>query len=850
MTIRPSPGSGCRTFRIQVTSLGDNGNPQPPAGDNWYSLYTTVTLSVTSPYQSWTCTGYIGTGDIGSGPETSFQVTVTQASTIIWNWQYAGNQLSLGVISAFGTPTPTGLSLYTPGQQVTASVQASITVDGDTYACIGYAGTGSVPVAGTGNSVTFTILQNSTVTWNWQKQGGGTNLLTINSPFPPLPGYTRLYDDELIDVSAQSPVEGDGYRWVCTGFTSTGSSIQAPSTASSFSFTITRNTTINFLWDIYYRLDVTSGDGDELYGDPQLSIGGGPNQPVSAESWWSTDMPFRLSVTTPYTPEGASGVRYTCLGWEGVGNIPQDDTSTSEVVFFLDQPTHITFLWETQYKFTVYNPRNLPGPSPSVGTYWHPEGTVINGSCIDSIGYYTSMGYEATGSLTSSSTSSFQFTINAPTTVEWIWQLNLPDFITSETLDDNTTGLYTSLAREPQTGYPWIAYFDSVPGDLVVMNWDGSQWIKQTVATIGTTGQYASLVLDNQLHPHIAYYDATEGDLWYANWTGVNWERILVDADGDVGRYASISLITTPNGIVPAIAYYDDTNGILKYAQLSGSGFAVQDVTAPAQGDRGKYCSLAFDGFQNVPSIAYYDASEGDLMFATRIGGVWFSEVVSSVGDVGRFASLSFNADNEPGIAYYDLTNRDLKFILKSGNNWLTPVDVDSAGDVGQFCSLKFTATNIPMISYADYGRESLKFAFFTGVEWVTQVLDDQGTNVGWYTSLGLDAFGNPGISYATATQVRYKAVETPTEPQNPGDNNNIGTDGGGGGGCFVATSAFGTMASGAVQTLCSVRDSGLNSAIPGSALVSLYYAVSPTVADRMRMSASSRALVRALLSE
>lgn len=838
-------------FSIHVTSLGNNGNPSPIAGTTWYPAFTQVTLSVTTPYQSWDCTGYAGSGDIGTGTETSFTITVTQPSTIIWNWEYSGGlKLSFAVITSFGTPSPSGITLWDPGQQVTASVQATIVVGGVTYVCSGYTGTGSVPAVSppNANSVTFTILVNSSITWNWVTQGGGTNQLIINSPFPPLPGYTRLFGTEYVDVSAQSPVEGDGYRWICTGFSQKyGSPITAPSTASSFRFLITANTEIDFLWEIYYRLTVVSGVGDVLYGEPQLSVGGGSDIPVQKETWWSNNMPFVMTVTTPYIPLGATGVRYTCTGWDGTGNIPQTDNTTSSVALFMNQPARITFNWQTEYLLTILNPRNLPGPSPSVGSYWLAEGTAVTGNCIRTTGYYTCVGFNASGSLTNSANINFNFAINTPTTVEWLWQLNLPSFADTMDVELSTTGLYTALARETPSGLPWIAYFDSDFGDLIVANYNGTTWNKRSVATIGTVGQYATIVLDNRNYPHIAYYNSTDGDLYYATWTGVNWQIILVDGDGDVGQYASISLITTPSGIVPAIAYYDATKKMLKYAERSGDGFSKQDVTAIGN-DRGKFCSLGFDGFRNIPSIAYYDATTGDLMYATRIGGVWNSVVVSSEGDVGRFASLSFNADNLPGIAYYDLTNRDLKFIQKTADAWLSPVTVDSDGDVGQFCSLRFTTTNIPMISYSDYGRERLKFAYFNGVQWVTMVLDSTGNNVGWYTSLALDLNGNPGISYATANSIRYKYIAPAAGTQDPTGGGVVITPSSGG--CFIATSAFGTISAASVNSLCNVRDNSLMSFTSGSSIVSLYYAVSPAIANEMRNASGVRALARALLTE
>ncbi|RKY17016.1 MAG: hypothetical protein DRP90_07180, partial [Planctomycetota bacterium] len=76
---------------------------------------------------------------------------------------------------------------------------------------------------------------------------------------------------------------------------------------------------------------------------------------------------------------------------------------------------------------------------------------------------------------------------------------------------------------------------------------------------------------------------------------------------------------------------------------------------------------------------------------------------------------------------------------------------------------------------------------------------------------------------------------------------NEPGTRGdGGGGGCFVATSAFGSYSAGIVEELCTVRDAALSASLGGDALVGLYYAVSPGVAARM--SESVRAIVRSLL--
>jgi hypothetical protein len=56
---------------------------------------------------------------------------------------------------------------YNSGSSVTASVNDYVTEEGEDWVCIGWTGTGSVPSSGSGTSVTFTITQDSSITWLW-----------------------------------------------------------------------------------------------------------------------------------------------------------------------------------------------------------------------------------------------------------------------------------------------------------------------------------------------------------------------------------------------------------------------------------------------------------------------------------------------------------------------------------------------------------------------------------------------------------------------------------------------------------------------------------------------------------
>jgi hypothetical protein len=69
----------------------------------------------------------------------------------------------LTVVSAYDSPNPSGTTMYTKGTTVTASVTSPA---GNEF-CTGWTGTGSTPPSGATRTVTFTITQASTITWNW-----------------------------------------------------------------------------------------------------------------------------------------------------------------------------------------------------------------------------------------------------------------------------------------------------------------------------------------------------------------------------------------------------------------------------------------------------------------------------------------------------------------------------------------------------------------------------------------------------------------------------------------------------------------------------------------------------------
>jgi hypothetical protein len=395
-----------------VTS--DHDSPVPNVGHNSYSSGSSVVCSVTSPVTEgnfvWTCTGYTGTGSVPNGTNTSVAFTITQNSTVTWNWnstplQY---QLVVGVVgngstvpsgaqmhnagtvisvnatagsgsvlshwlldgnnngsanpftitmnsnhtltavfisnssvvwdllvgSDHGSPVPgVGHNSYNNGSSVTCSVTTPVLDNNTVWTCTGYAGTGSVPSNGNGTSVTFTINQNSTITWNWQGTPVQYQLLIVvnGTGFtnPPMGNYNYNVGI-VVSVSATA-----NSGWVFSHWLLDGNNVGS---TNPLNVTMNANHALTAVFiPVQWDLFVASAHDTPV--------------PAVGDNFYNDGSSVTCSVTSPLT-EGST--IWTCVGYNGTGSFPSSGVGSS-VTFTITQNSTITWNWNSSPSSYIFS---------------------------------------------------------------------------------------------------------------------------------------------------------------------------------------------------------------------------------------------------------------------------------------------------------------------------------------------------------------------------------------------------------------------------------------------------------------------------------------------------------------
>jgi uncharacterized repeat protein (TIGR02543 family) len=266
----------------------------------------------------------------------------------------ATSTISLTVASDCDSPSPSGTTYPAYGTSITASVSSPVAgPTGTQYVCTGWTGTGDIPASGTGTSVTFTITQDSSITWNWKTQ----YYLTVTSPYG-VPTGQGWYDSGLVaDFGASTPISGGtGTQYVFTGWSSSDSGGYTGS-QPSYSVTMSNPITETASWNTQYYLTVDSGG----------------HGTASGQAWYDAGTGATFSID-PTTVSGGAGIRYVFTGWSSSDNGGYTGPIASQSVT-MNNPITETAHWKTQYYLTVGTAQS--GLGTISGTGWYDQGHTV-----------------------------------------------------------------------------------------------------------------------------------------------------------------------------------------------------------------------------------------------------------------------------------------------------------------------------------------------------------------------------------------------------------------------------------------------------------------------------------------
>ncbi|MGQ9460466.1 MAG: PKD domain-containing protein, partial [Candidatus Bathyarchaeaceae archaeon] len=312
-------------------------------GSGWHDAGSTFQISASAPGvvdgERYVWLGWTGSGD-GSYTGMDNPATVTMygpiTQTASWRHEYR-----LIMNTNFGTTNPSvGEHWYEAGSPVTISATPPSVISGERYVWLGWTGTGTGSYSGTANPASITMNGPITETAAWRHE----YYLTVTSPYDtPTPTSGWFEAGTPITASVTSPVTGPtGTRYVCTGWTGTGS-VPASGTGTSVSFTINAPSSITWTWKTQYLLTVRT-DPAGLSPQPTRN----PAGEAGSGGWWYDSTTSVQLTAQPVT-------NYDFLYWDVDGTSQGDKVNPITVP--MDGPHTAT----AHYEWVT--------PPPSVGGY-------------------------------------------------------------------------------------------------------------------------------------------------------------------------------------------------------------------------------------------------------------------------------------------------------------------------------------------------------------------------------------------------------------------------------------------------------------------------------------------------
>ena len=327
-----------------------------------------------------------------------------------------------------------------------------------------------------------------------------------------------------------------------------------------------------------------------------------------------------------------------------------------------------------------------------------------------------------------------------------------PTSVPAATSSPSSTGTPSGQTTTAETPAP--ATGDEPTGTVTGYTWQ--------LDTIDTNGAKPSIAVDGNGVPHVAYMlEAMPGFVKYAIPNGDAWDITTISTGY---FYGPLDIQVGGDGI-PQISYHDHDNEDAAYAVLVDGQWQVETIGHP--GHDGWDNNLAIDS-SGRPHIVSIDPSQfgscSGVEYATFDGQSWSVESVGSGPEPYEFGSfVALDSKDRPHVVWFDDGEKDLKYAINDGNGWAVST-VESQGDVGRYASIAIDNQDNPVISYYQPDGDSsgyIKFARWDGAQWDIQRVDKlENVFTGFLgarktSSVVLDADDNPIVAYSDEDVVK-----------------------------------------------------------------------------------------------
>ncbi|MDZ7815343.1 MAG: hypothetical protein U5N86_04840 [Planctomycetota bacterium] len=701
---------------------------------------------------------------------------------------YTGKTLE--VSSDHGAPSPSGVYSDAIGTVVSASVDQSVadTIDENRrYYCIGWTGTGSVPVTGDSNSVDVYLYRHSTLTWNWETQYELTVTSVddrgIISPY----GAHWVASGTQFTITNSTPIWNIGstttrlfnHQCVGTGVFSGTTPFQSGLPEHTISVTVDESGTLEFQWINQYKVTITNPD---MHGTPE---------PLVGEHWYKDGEGFSFNIE-PIIYDG-SGTAYECIGWNGTGSIDEGDRNYGSAA--ITSASTLEWLWHTKFYIWIISQFGKTGGDEAG---WYVADTFLNVNCeqyhyVNDDVRWESRDWTASGSLFDGiGRETGDFRIIAPTTIEFNWYKQYRIVVFSNYGQTMPEGRVWADDGEDLT----VSAVQPSNTDTMRFTWNG--WVGATLPSTpsgGTTttitvtgvGSYTALwtasflvTVTSSNGTFAANYDG-----WYVEGTDVSVEA-LPPASGVDARYVS-GWTGTGNGAVNLAASDDhsDTQTITVNSPIEQEVYWVRQVSLEIlvpQGITGTYPPVGISWFfigDLAQGYAPFDVNGVRCTGFTGSGSApatsskaWFSFVITSSSVItfeyelpspapeytfnaprlvgakigGDVLAVARKSDGSPVIIFHDPIAGTLEAAYSLSGIWYAQV-IDEIGSADTDVDLVLDSFDVPHVLYHDPLTSQLKYGFLDTNLWRTRTIASMPGS-GRYLSLAIDRFDKLYATY------------------------------------------------------------------------------------------------------